>query len=221
MKEFIEKVPHEILARSGSVFYSGKESFQGNKELYILGLNPGGLPTDDVNESISFSITEVLENRPSNWSAYRDESWEGAEPGTWRMQPRILHLLNNLDIDPGNTPSSNVIFVRSEREKQLKSEVQSLLTLCWSFHDYVIKELKPKAILCLGKTAGLHARNKLSANTKIDEFVENNNRKWCSEAFTNGNGIKVIVATHPSIADWTVKNTDPSNMIRRVLSTKA
>jgi len=55
----------------------------------------------------------------------------------------------------------------------------------------------------------------------IDEFVETNNRRWKSQAYTNKDGVKVIVATHPSIADWCAPDTDPSKMIKRVIAGNA
>ncbi|MBM9521098.1 uracil-DNA glycosylase family protein [Desulforhopalus vacuolatus] len=218
IEKFIEKIPSSLKDKSGSVFYSGVDAFSGNKDLYILGLNPGGSPEEQSDETIKLSIRHILENESKNWSAYRDESWQGAEPGTWKIQPRVLHLLKNLNLDPGEVPSSNVIFVRSQRESNISDEASDLIEQCWPFHSSVISELKPKAILCFGKTAGQYLKKKLGANKLIDEFVETNNRRWKSQAFMNKDGIKVIVAAHPSIADWTAPDTDPSKMIQRVIA---
>lgn len=60
-------------------------------------------------------------------------------------------------------------------------------------------------------------RQKLGANTLTAEFIEKNNRRWRSQAFTNSHGIAVVVATHPSIADWTVHNTDPTLLVMQAL----
>ena len=221
IERFVEKIPSNLKKRSGSVFYSGVDAFTGNKDLYILGLNPGGSPEEQSDETVDSSIQHIMENETNNWSAYRDQSWQGAKPGTWKMQPRVLHLLDNLNLNPGEVPSSNVIFVRSARESNISNEVSDLIEQCWPFHSAVIEELAPKAILCFGKTAGQHLKKKLGANKLIDEFVETNNRKWKSQTFINNDGVKVIVATHPSIADWTAPDTDPSNMIRRVIASNA
>jgi uracil-DNA glycosylase family 4 len=137
------------------------------------------------------------------------------------MQPRVLHLLSSLGLNPGETPSSNIIFIRSQRESNISKEADQLSEACWPFHQAVIKLLKSKVILCFGKTAGNLLRKKLSANKLIDEFVETNKRNWKSQAFINNEGIKVIVATHPSIADWTAPDTDPSSMIQRVINKNA
>ncbi len=219
IEKIIEKIPKKLLSRSGSIFYSGRDAFSGKKDLYILGLNPGGSPEEQSNDTVQCSIQNILQNENPDWSAYRDESWKGAPPGTWGMQPRVLHLLSKLDLNPGDVPSSNVIFIRSQRESNISKEAEQLSQDCWPFHQAVINQLKPKVILCFGKTAGNLLRKKLVANKLIDEFIETNKRNWRSQAFINHEGIKVIVATHPSIADWTASDTDPSPMIQRVIST--
>lgn len=138
------------------------------------------------------------------------------------MQPRVLHLFNKLNLNPGEVPSSNLIFVPSRRENKINTEEKrALCQECWPFHEAVIKELRLKVILCFGKTAGKYLRVKLDANTMIDEFVEANNRRWRSQAFSGKYGVKVIVATHPSIADWTTPASDPSEMIKRVVNRNA
>ena len=219
IEKIIKNIPAKLLDKSGAVFYSGRNAFSGNKDLYILGLNPGGSPDEQQGDTVNRSIQHVLENEAPDWSAYRDEVWGGSSPGTWGMQPRVLHLLSKLNLDPGDIPSSNIIFVRSQRERDISKEASRLCEDCWPFHQAVINELKPKAILCFGKTSGNLLRKKLVANKLIDEFVETNNRNWKSQAFINNEGIKVIVATHPSIADWTAPDTDPSAMINRVINT--
>lgn len=78
-------------------------------------------------------------------------------------------------------------------------------------------ELSPRAILCLGQTAGGYVRRRFEANTVVAQFVERNNRRWKSQMFESGRGIRVIVATHASIADWCAPSTDPSELVRDAL----
>jgi len=191
IEKFIEYIPDNLLDKSGAVFYSGRNAFSGNKDLYILGLNPGGSPDEQLDDTVKSSIQHILESEASDWSAYRDELWGGASPGTWGMQPRVLHLLSKLGLNPGETPSSNIIFIRSQRESNISNEVSQLSEACWPFHQAVIKALKPKAILCFGKTAGNLLRKKLGANKLIGEFVETNKRKWKSQTFSNSEGLKL------------------------------
>jgi hypothetical protein len=206
-------IPKELLNESGSILYSGKDAFTSNAELYILGLNPGGDPKELNSNTIAAHTKSILETKPTNWSEYRDEIWEGKLAGKWGMQPRVLHLLSKLSLDPGKVPSSNLIFVRSRRESTLTQNKTQLAKLCWPFHEAVINEIKPKVILCFGQTVGKFVKTKLAANTLLGEFVEQNNRKWTSRAFSNDYGVTVVIATHPSIADWKNPKTDPSHLL--------
>lgn len=217
IEAFAERIPPSLLSRSGKVFYSGRNAFSSRSALYVLRVNPGGAPTAHDTETVGSHTQEVLSTYAADWSAYRDESWEGAEPGTYGMAPRVLHLFAELGFSPGSVPCSNLVFVRSSREGDLKNEISSLADLCWPFHAYAIEALQPKVVLCFGKTAGNYMRQKLGANTLAGEFIEENNRRWRSQAFTNSNGISVVVATHPSIADWTACNTDPTRLVKQAL----
>jgi hypothetical protein len=216
---FVKSIPISILGESGKIFYSGRAAFSLSSPapLYILGVNPGGDPDNDSTENIDSHTQEVLHDLPSNWSAYRDESWEGAIPGTYGMAPRILHLLRQLRLEPGLIPASNLIFVRSRREAHIRSRQTMLADMCWPFHALVIEKLRPRVILCLGKTAGNYVRRKIGASRVIDRFVEKNNRRWTSHTYENTDGGRVVVATHPSIANWCAEATDPTQLVQKAL----
>ncbi len=200
IEEFVERIPDSLKSRSGSTFYSGRDAFKGPKDLYILGVNPGGSPEGREDESVQWHTDKVL-NESDDWSAYRDESWLGSPPGTRGMQPRVLHLFNKIGCSAGSVPASNIVFVRSSREVNLDGNMQEMAETCWPFHELVISNLSPKVILCFGQTAGNFICNNLAASKQIDVFTEQNNRRWCSRTFQNAGGIKVVVATHPSIAN--------------------
>ena len=108
--------------------------------------------------------------------------------------------------------------LRLSREDQIDGNMEQLAKTCWPFHQKVIDKLEPRAVLCLGGTTGAWVRKQLGAATQVDEFVENNNRRWRSRSFATAEGITVIVATHPSIADWTSPNADPSALVVRALA---
>lgn len=218
IEAFAENIPPSLQQRSGKVFYSGRNAFSAPSALYVLGVNPGGAPSNHNTETVGSHTRDVLFSFANDWSAYRDESWEGARPGTYGMAPRVLHLFASLGLAPGNVPCSNLIFVRSSRESDLKEEAIVLADLCWPFHAYAIQHLNPQAILCFGKTTGNYVRKKLGANTLVGEFIEANERRWRSQAFSNCRGTKVVVATHPSIADWRAQSTDPTHLVRESLS---
>ena len=212
-------IPGEFRDKSGSVFYSGRAAFSGTCPLYILGLNPGGDPTLQERETVEWHTRKVLADKPAIWSEYSDESWGGSPRGRRGMQPRVTDLLGRLGLEPGTVPASNVIFLRSRREGTLAGELERLAETCWPFHRAVIEHVRPTVILCLGKTAGEFVRRKAGALDQVDTFVERNGRCWKSRTFANADGLKVVVVTHPSVADWTAPETDPSELVRRALST--
>jgi uracil-DNA glycosylase len=134
------------------------------------------------------------------------------------MQPRVLHLLRQLNLEPGNVPASNVIFVRSAREKDINNQFRQLAELCWPFHQTVIETLGVRVVLCFGQKSGDWVCKQLNANIKVDQFVEQyEKRHWTSISYKNSDGVAVVVATHPSIADWTTPSADPSLLVKRML----
>ena len=217
IEKFAEIIPNDLREISGSVFYSGRNAFSGKKKLYLLGINPGGNIERQKSETLKWHTEKVLSEKSSNWSAYKDESWRGYVPGTQGLQPRILHLLKRLELSAHEVPASNVVFVRSSREKEIKELYNEYAEKCWNFHERVINDLSIKTILCFGKTPGNFVKKKLGASILIDEFIENNKRNWKTQVYKNENNVKVIIATHPSIADWTNIKTDPSLIIKKHL----
>ena len=215
IEDFVKYIPSKLQHKSGMVFYSGRAAFSRRRELYILGLNPGGNPTKQSNETVAWHTSKVLSEKPDTWSAYSDESWEGKPPGKHGMQPRILHLLKNLDLEPGKVPSSNIVFERSRRASDIAW--RQLAEVCWPFHRAVISQLRPRVILCLGKTAANLVMEKTCAVDRVDCFAENNDRRWKSICFANHKGLKVIQVAHPSRADWTTPEADPSDLVLRAL----
>jgi len=126
-------------------------------------------------------------------------------------------MLRYLELNPGEVPSSNLLFERSAREADLKGRSRYLADKCWPLHSAVIEQLKIRVVVCFGKSVGDYVRGQLGATNQVDEFVETNRRNWRSVAYSSSNRVVVVVATHPSIADWTKQDTDPSPMIARLL----
>ena len=212
----VDGLPPAVLKRSGSIFYSGKEAFVGRKVLYILGLNPGGIPAEVPTATISASISE-FKRCDEPWSEYQ-QSWEDAMPGTWGLQPRILHMLDRLELDPRTVPSSNVVFVQSRGEKELGFEKAELLKSCWPLHQAVIDSLSIRTILCFGGTAGAWVRGQLGAHELIDSFTETNNRGWTSRTHRDEHGRQVVTVTHPSRVDWKNPANDPTQLVERAIA---
>lgn len=217
IEKFAKNIPSQLRKQSGSVFYSGRAAFSGRRELYILGLNPGGDPVKQAAETVEWHTSKVLREKPDRWSEYSDESWGRHRKGKKGMQPRILHLLRNLGLEPGDIPSSNIIFVRSRGEADLADRLDAFAEICWPFHRAVIQHVQPRVILCLGKRAGNFVTRKTEAFDPIDRFVETNKRGWESACFANREGLKVVVASHPGRAAWTNPKADPSPLVKRAL----
>jgi len=213
----LDSLATSLLSQSGKVFYSGRAAFSQRRDLYILGLNPGGDPKAQASETISEDLLRFREG-PAWWSAYADESWHGAPPGTWGMAPRVLHMLTSLDLDPRAVPASNVIFIRSSTEAMLQSNKEVLFEACWPVHRAVIDALGVRAVLCFGGTAGRWVRECLGAAQQVDSFQETNRRGWCSETHANGDNRLVLTLTHPGRADWRNPDADPSCLVGRALA---
>ena len=214
--EAFAKLPAQMMSRSGSLFYSGRAAFHGTSDLYILGLNPGGSPVTQADETIARDVAD-WRDLPEHWSAYLDESWQGKQPGTHGMQPRMRHMFDQLGRDLRAVPASNVVFVRSATEAALAAEKASLLAQCWPVHDAVIRQLRVRTILCLGATSGRWTREVIGADRLIDRFQEENARGWTSEAHVAPDGRAVVTVTHPGRADWRNAAADPTPLVRAVL----
>lgn len=214
--EALDRVSPVILPRSGSVFYTGKSAFQSESPLYLLGLNPGGDPQAQRDNTVAKHISE-FRGRARPWSAYADDSWEGAPPGTWGMQPRVLHMLAKLRLDPRQVPASNVVFVRSRGESDLRDQKPMLLDECWPVHEAVITTLSVRVVVCFGGTAGRWVRERLEAQEYYDSFRETNARGWASEAHRSAEGKFVVTVTHPGRADWRNPAADPTDLVRQAL----
>lgn len=219
IEEFAALIPRSesIWKESGAMFYSGKAAFSApsRPRLYILGLNPGGSPQDMAEDTVE-KHTQMVLRETENWSAYRDEQW-----GKTKMQPRVLRLFKNLNRDPGLVPASNVVFVRSRRAADIKHDFEKYAECCWRFHKAVIERLNVRAILCLGQDAGNFVLEKhgLRNSKPFKTFVEKNNRHWTNNSYISSCGIGIFVATHPSRADWTNPDTDPSPLVQNMLDT--
>lgn len=216
--ELVRLVPEELGRRSGKVFYSGRGAFSARSDLYVLGLNPGGDPDAHVSETVASHTAQVVSDFPADWSAYRDESWERASPGTWGMQPGVLHMFRRLGRQPGSVPCSNLVFPRSRGAAQLKQELAGLVEQCWPLHSLAIKLLTPKAIVCFGQEAGKVVCQRTAASQLVGEFIESNQRGWPSRAFQSPHGFKVVVVTHPSRAEWRNPAADPTSLVEAALA---
>jgi hypothetical protein len=219
--ELLAAVPADVLHVPGVLAYSGREAWTSDSPVYLLGLNPGGDPAlsrQTVAEQFASALTG-----PPNYSAYRDEAWSKPKggsraPGQAPLQRRVRHMLDALGLDPGAVPSSNLVFVRSRREADIRAdEMWTLAERCWPFHSAIIDRLGVRVVVCFGGTVAAFVREKVGADTESDRYVERNRRGWTSRAF-KGDRVTVVQLTHPSLADWTNPDSDPTGLAVRALA---
>jgi hypothetical protein len=216
--QLISRVDRSFFNLSGKVFYSGRLSFEREAAVYVLGVNPGGDPDDAKESTVKQDLDNFKARVDPAWSAYADESWKSRPPGTWGMQPRVIHLFERIGLDSRSTPASNLIFLRSRREAHIGNNAAKLAEACWPFHSGVIDHLRPRMIVCFGKTVGNFVRRKLAADVLVDQFIEQNERRWPSMMYASTGGPMVAVLTHPSIANWKNPSADPSLLVARALN---
>ena len=217
--EIAALVPGSLRSISGSVFYSGRAAFTDRAQVYVLGANPGGDLATQRNETVQSHTDFVLKDTPDLWSAYCDESWAGKPLGQAPLQKRVHYMLSRLGLNPRQVPGSNVVFSRSRRLEHLDGDYGRLADLCWPVHAAVLNLLRPKAVICFGKDAADQVRRRVGANQRIATFTESyDDRSWQSSAWCSATGLIIVQLTHPSVADWTSREADPTEMVRRVLS---
>ena len=211
---FVKSIPDSLMDKPGSVFYSGRRAFESPSDVYVLRLNSRGNPERE-DETVRAHIESIFNRAPDDWSRY----CEGTKP----FHRRVLYLFRTLRRDARQIPASNVVFLRSEREEKLgKDQLRPLATLCWPFHKAVIERLKVRVVVCLGKSSGDFVRKQVNAYAQpVDCFSEDNGRGWRSCGYRNSNGLSVVQLTHPSIADWTAIEADPTELVQRALEWSA
>ena len=134
------------------------------------------------------------------------------------MQPRVLHVLRALGLCAGTVPARNLVFVQSRQEQQIAQECFKLADACWPFHDLILMALRRRVIPCFGTRADDYVRGWIGARRQDTVFTEVIVRPCESRMFSNAAGLRIVVATHPSIADWSASATDPDVLVRRALA---
>jgi len=222
LDQLLDLVPAELLPEPGEVFYSGATSFERPSPMYLLGFNPGGDPSEvELNR---YTVAADLEASRSplrhDWSAFEDD-WREFGPGAVAFQRRVRHLIEACGIDsPRKVPASNAIFARSSRIETLDARrTRKLLQDCWPVHAKVISTLNVQVVVCLGQATGHWVRAQLGVTDEpaLDTFTEANARRWRSLTHRDRDGIQVVTLAHPSVADWTSPQTDPTNLVVRAL----
>lgn len=221
IEELFDLIPEHVRAEPGHVFHASRSALTQRGGLYILGLNPSGRPEEALAKGLTIErqMDEVL-GRADGYSEYLDSSWDGREPGAAPIQVRMNHLIEKLGHDIRSIPASNLIFYCTKTEADLKARKDEFLSACWPFHRAIIERCEVSAIICMGNTVGAWVRDKLDARKPAGEFIETNKRRWKSQAHRNAAGVHVFTLNHPSRANWTAPDSNPSDLLLRALSAR-
>lgn len=149
-----------LLQTPGDVLGSGWDTIApGN--VYVLGFNPGGRVDSDEN-----SVARSLESTTSEpYSIYCDEVWprDGKKAaGEHRHQYRVREYLAKLgEPDARKVAASNILFAKSPQASMSLKFDRNWLDICWEVHQYLLSEVRPRFILCLGNGEKLSAYNEV------------------------------------------------------------
>ena len=102
---------------SGKAFHSGRLAFSVPRDLYILGLNPGGDP-EDRSETVASNVDQVR-HKAEDWCAFLDQDWRpgGRYYGQAKapLQMEMQELAACLGLDLRRVPASDVFFTRARQ----------------------------------------------------------------------------------------------------------
>lgn len=210
INDLVKYIPARLMRESGKAFHAGRLAFSGQRDLYVLGLNPGGAPERHDEETLSDNLDLVLRRSPENWSSFLDERWrrdrKDYPPGIAPLQLKMQELLECLGLDPREVPASDLVFVRSRQAKDLDKR-RELMDECWPFHRVVMEQLRVRVVLCLYKEVGEFVRPKVGAfPNPVDEVVQQSRSgkmtyRW--QCFRAPNGLRIVQVTRPTNVPWT------------------
>lgn len=201
-----------ILDRSGNVLYSGVETLRPGA-VYLLGLNPGGDPDDDIRRAQT--IGDTLANLPTKYeNEWLDKSWRRAglrtPPGKAALQLRVQALLRGLGLEPREVCSANLIFARSRAAAG--SGFRELAPLCWPVHEQILGIVQPRVVVSFGNASGspyTWLKSRL-APTSREVTVPSGHGDWVCRSFTDGRyrvvGLphlsRYAIDRHPHVFEW-------------------
>lgn len=201
-----------IFERSGNVLYSGVETLRPGT-VYLLGLNPGGDPDDEIlrAQTIGKTLAALPTKHENEWL---DKSWRRTgvrtPPGKSPLQLRVQALLRELGLEPREACSANLIFARSRNAAG--SGFRDLAPLCWPVHEQILGIVRPRVILTIGNASGspyAWLKSRL-APTSSEVTVPSGHGGWTCRSFTDGRyrvvGLphlsRYAVDRHPHVFEW-------------------
>lgn len=212
----------------GRLLYSGIGTLAPG-QLYMLGYNPGGDPAAESDSARDHLLK--LQSRSVYWNEYVDGQWRPGgrlcRPGEAPMQLRVRQLLRAIGLPVRTVCASNLILVRSRHAADLAGAT-GLADRCWTIHDYIIRLVRPKAILAIGGRKvfdGLASRGRLLASP---QNIKAGHADWSCISAQLLLGTQVVrlvavphlaryaIASHASVMSWVARQLDlPGDSLAR------
>jgi len=168
-----------ILHRPGRVFYSSYHTIREGP-FYILGFNPGG-SSEHENNTIEKDLEDRNKHNPT-YNAYLDETWyrrnsktgkpELIERGQDFLQKGIQCLFREIfKYDLRKVCASNLIFVRTQREVDIKDWKNLVCKHYWPIHEKILSIVKPKIIVSFGRKPFDYLKQKFNYKKEYDPIT--------------------------------------------------
>lgn len=142
----------QLLIASGGVFNSPDNTLKKG-DYYLVGLNPGqaGMSCDNKKK---YTIEYGLENL--NHHVYADDKWGNYPKNKAPFQKSVRAFFNAIGADLLSTCCSNLYFIRTQDENELKSFLKDNPLLRpghLQVHKEILKVIQPKTIIFFSSTA--------------------------------------------------------------------
>jgi len=189
-----EQLGPERLSLTGGTLYSAADTLTKG-DVYLLGTNPGG------GYDGKSTLDELLRQLPSNSvNEYFGEEWDRQSRRLQMTLRAILHLASS---HPESVCASNLIFVRSPTQDQLKENFWKLADRCWPAHEFILDVVQPKLVIAYGngpESAYAYLYHKLQRRSVDDPMPAGHGKTQCRTfiAERNGRVLRVLGLPHPS-----------------------
>ncbi|MTE02141.1 hypothetical protein GIY56_17775 [Paracoccus sp. YIM 132242] len=152
------------------LLYSPQTVLKGAR-VALIGLNPGG----------HFDDPEHARFAMSSGSAYINESWAGARPGTSPLQQQVCELFRLLDVPVVEVLAGNLVPFRSPNWPSLNNR-KSALEFGYTIWREMLERAKPSVVVSMGKDANPLVRQLLDVVS-----VESHSVNWGPQRLHVGN----------------------------------
>lgn len=173
-EQIISVLPKNILDKSGTAFYSNRQTLKKGKYL-IIGLNPGGDP-NEISTTIQESFKKINDQ---HYNAYYEPWLPGGK--VHRLQNNLRELFEYLGEDLKNICSTNLIYERTLRECDLS------LPSLKPYRDalnLILQYIDPDVIVSFGKKPLAELKKYFSGSNIKSQFIPSQHGKWAIELLT-------------------------------------